>query len=119
MRKILLLMLGFILFTNITYAQKTTVKGRVTDTNGVGVPSATVKEKGTKNAVSADGEGNFTISVSPNATLQFTATGFGMVELPADKASSVRMKEEVDNLSEVVVTALGVKREKKALGYAV
>ncbi|WP_295234596.1 SusC/RagA family TonB-linked outer membrane protein [Sediminibacterium sp.] len=119
MRKILLLMLGFILFTNITYAQKTTVKGRVTDTNGVGVPSATVKEKGTKNAVSADGEGNFTISVSPNATLQFSATGFGMIELPADKASSVRMKEEIDNLSEVVVTALGVKREKKALGYAV
>ena len=119
MRKILLLMLGFILIMNTTYAQKTTVRGKVTDTNGVGVPSATVKEKGTKNAVSADGEGNFIISVSPNAVLQFTATGFGMVELPAEKAASVKMKEAVDNLSEVVVTALGVKREKKALGYAV
>lgn len=112
-------MLGFILIMNTTYAQKTTVRGKVTDTNGVGVPSATVKEKGTKNAVSADGEGNFIISVSPNAVLQFTATGFGMVELPAEKAASVKMKEAVDNLSEVVVTALGVKREKKALGYAV
>ena len=44
-------MLGFILIMNTTYAQKTTVRGKVTDTNGVGVPSATVKEKGTKNAV--------------------------------------------------------------------
>jgi len=119
MRKIVLMLIGFFLTVSVAIAQKTIVKGRVLDVKGEPVASATVKEKGTNNAVLADVDGMYTISVNPNAILQISATGFGVKEIAASKAGSISLIESVDNLSEVVVTAFGVKREKKALGYSV
>ena len=104
---------------NIALAQTTTVTGKITDAKGAPVESATVKEKGTSNATTADANGLFKITVKQNAVLQISATGFASFEVAAAKASKITLQESVDNLSEVVVTALGVKREKKALGYSV
>jgi TonB-linked SusC/RagA family outer membrane protein len=119
MRKIVLMLIGFFLTMSLAMAQKTVVKGRILDAKGEPVASATVKEKGTKNATMANADGMYTISVSPNAILQISATGFGAKEVAASNAGSISLTESVDNLSEVVVTAFGVKREKKALGYSV
>lgn len=104
---------------NVALAQTTTVTGKITDAKGAPVESATVKEKGTSNATTADANGLFKITVKQNAVLQISATGFASFEVAAAKASKITLQEAVDNLSEVVVTALGVKREKKALGYSV
>lgn len=104
---------------NMALAQTTTVTGKITDAKGAPVESATVKEKGTSNATTADANGLFKITVKQNAVLQISATGFASFEVVAAKASKITLQESVDNLSEVVVTALGVKREKKALGYSV
>ena len=104
---------------NMALAQTTTVTGKITDAKGAPVESATVKEKGTSNATTADANGLFKITVKQNAVLQISATGFASFEVAAAKASKITLQESVDNLSEVVVTALGVKREKKALGYSV
>lgn len=119
MKKNLYLMLAMFFSLNIALAQTTIVNGKITDANGAPVEAATVREKGTNNAVKADANGVYSISVKQKAVLQFSATGFANLELPATNASKVILKEQVDNLSEVVVTALGVKREKKALGYSV
>ena len=104
---------------NMALAQTTTVTGKISDAKGAPVESATVKEKGTSNATTADANGLFKITVKQNAVLQISATGFASFEVSAAKASKITLQESVDNLSEVVVTALGVKREKKALGYSV
>jgi TonB-linked SusC/RagA family outer membrane protein len=119
MKKNLYLMLAMFFSLNIALAQTTTVTGKITDAKGAPVESATVKEKGTSNATTADANGFFKITVKQNAVLQISATGFASFEVAAAKASKITLQESVDNLSEVVVTALGVKREKKALGYSV
>ena len=112
-------MLAMFFSLNIAIAQTTTVPGKITDAKGATVEYATVKEKGTSNATTADANGLFKITVKQNAVLQISATGFASFEVAAAKASKITLQESVDNLSEVVVTALGVKREKKALGYSV
>ena len=112
-------MLAMFFSLNIALAQTTTVTGKITDAKGAPVESATVKEKGTSNATTADANGLFKITVKQNAVLQISATGFASFEVAAAKASKITLQESVDNLSEVLVTALGVKREKKALGYSV
>ena len=119
MKKNLYLMLAMFFSLNMALAQTTTVTGKITDAKGAPVESATVKEKGTSNATTADANGLFKITVKQNAVLQISATGFASFEVAAAKASKITLQESVDNLSEVVVTALGVKREKKALGYSV
>ncbi len=118
MKKIVLIVFCAILGLSTTFAQKTTVKGRLNDSKGAPVPSATVKEKGTTNAVKADENGNFSISVSPKAVLQISAVGFSSVEVAADKAATISLNEVVDNLNEVVVTAQGIRKKQKEIGYA-
>ncbi len=119
MKKILFIVFGIILGMSTIQAQKMTVKGKLTDFKGGSVSAATVKEKGTTNTVKADENGNFSISVNSNAVLQISAIGFDSKEVSANNAANISLTEVVDNLSEVVVTALGIKREKKALGYSV
>jgi TonB-linked SusC/RagA family outer membrane protein len=100
-------------------AQKTTVRGKISDSKGLPVSGATVQEKGTKNAVKADENGNFSISADGKSTLQISAIGFGNKEVAAANAGTISLGETSESLNEVVVTALGIKREKKALGYSV
>ncbi len=106
-------------FWVVTYAQKITVSGTVTDPAGAAIAGASITEKGTRNGTMADEKGRFSLQVGQGATLLVSASGYGQLEVPAGKAGTITLAATASDLTEVVVTALGVKREKKALGYAV
>ena len=95
--------------------------GVVVDENGEGVIGASVAVKGTTQGVSTDFDGSFTIAnVKPGSTLVISYIGYNTQEVVWNGAPlTVALKENDTVLQEVVVTALGIKREKKALGYAV
>ncbi len=119
MKKILLLVL-FCLPAMILMAQSRTITGKVTNPEGKAVPFATVTVKGTTNAVSADVNGNFSIQAAPNSILVFSAAGFQNVEVNIENKTTVNSTlSTAGALSEVVVTALGIRRTDKALGYSV
>lgn len=102
-------------------ARKIKVNGVVTDGTQA-IPNAMVLEKGTSNGVMTRPDGAYTITVSgPAATLVFSLIGFAPHEEVVGERSSidVTLEESTKQLGEVVVTALGVKRDEKALGYAV
>ena len=120
MRKLVLLVPSLLFVLTGLFAQKITVSGKVTDPNGNPLPRASIKEKGTKNGTIANDMGVFSISVPPGAKLIISATGHEVKEVTAENDLSVQLAFATGELSEVVVTtALGVKREKKALGYSV
>lgn len=98
------------------------VKGQVVDATGEPIIGANVLVKGTTNGVITDMEGNYTLNNVPSdAIISFSYIGYQSLELKANstKLAMVVLKEDAEMLDEVVVTALGMKREKKALGYAV
>ena len=98
------------------------VSGIVTDANGAPLPGANILEKGTTNGVQSDFDGNFSIEVSDgNAVLVFSYVGFATKEVPVNDKTilNVRLEETAEGLDEVVVTALGITKEKKALVYSV
>jgi len=98
-----------------------TISGTVTDNTGVPLPSVNVVEKGTTNGTSSDFDGNFELNVSSStATLVFSSLGFATKEvgIAGQSRINVSLDEDAEMLGEVVVTALGIKREAKAIGYA-
>jgi TonB-linked SusC/RagA family outer membrane protein len=120
MRKKLLLSFCAWIFALIAgLAQTTTVTGKVTDDKGKPIEGAAVVEKKSKGGTATDANGVFKLTVKPGAILVISGTGFEKREVAATEAGNVSLKSADENLSEVVVTALGIKREKKALGYAV
>ncbi|MDT0645370.1 SusC/RagA family TonB-linked outer membrane protein [Zunongwangia sp. F260] len=97
------------------------VEGKVTDANGMPLPSVTVQEKGTSNGVLTDFDGNYSIQVSSvNSVLLYTYVGMQPEERLVDTENiiNVQMQNDLESLDEVVVTALGVKREARSLGYS-
>ena len=100
-----------------TPSQKIKVTGVVEDAEGP-VIGASVMEKGTSNGIVTDFDGNFTLMVSPGATLKISYVGSEPVEIKATEAPmKITLEQSTQMLSEVVVTALGIKRDRKALGY--
>jgi len=101
--------------------QKKEITGRVTDEQGRPLPGATVFVVGTKNGISTDMDGKFTIKADAGAQLEVSFVGFVNLRVAINNRSFilVSLKEEALKLSEVVVTALGIKKEKKALSYSV
>lgn len=122
-RKVLNLL--FVLGVLCTYGMQaqTTVKGVVVDaTSNLGLPGVSVVIKGTSKGVTTDFDGNYSIEVSDAASiLQFSYIGFTTQEIAVNGQSTINVSlvEDVSQLDEVVVTALGIKRERKSLGYAV
>jgi len=122
MKKILLtcLMLVFVLYA---WAQDRTVSGTVTDMEtGEGLPSVNVLIKGTSTGVITDIDGNYKISVPSNeAILSFTYIGMESEEVVVGTRSviDVKLSTDVEQLSEVVVTAVGIEQNKRQLGYSV
>lgn len=97
------------------------VKGVVTDTKGETLPGVSILIKGTAIGATTDLNGKFTISVpDQNSILVFTYIGFISQELTVNQRTTLEIKLVVANtaLNEVVVTALGIKRQAKSLGYA-
>ena len=121
-RKInMLLLFIFSMFVANMVAQKE-VTGTVKSDDGLLLPGVSVVLKGTKKGVSTDFDGNYSIQVpTSNATLVFSYTGMITQEMLVGdkKVIDVILKTSSEQLNEVVVTALGISREKKSLGYSV
>jgi TonB-linked SusC/RagA family outer membrane protein len=102
-------------------AQKQTVTGTITDQTGETVIGANVVEKGTTNGTGTDADGKFVLTVGNNAVLQISFIGFKTQEIAVANRTtlSIVLQEDLQSLDEVIVTALGIKREEKSLGYAV
>lgn len=119
MRKILLLLAMVLFAGSFAFAQSVTVRGTVKDQTGTAVAFATVTETGTNNATTADEEGFFTINVQPGSTLTISSAGYTSgVFTPANNSVDAVLERTTTELTEVVVTALGITREKRSLGYA-
>ncbi len=97
------------------------ITGTVLDATGMPVIGANVMVKGTTNGTITDMDGKFSLEVSKNATLVVSYIGFGNQEVKIGNQTnvSITLKEDSQALDELVVTALGIKREEKALGYSV
>lgn len=108
--------------SEVEQPQKKSISGKVTDEKGQTLPGASVVVKGTTIGIVTDSDGNYTLAGVPgNAVLQFSFVGMKTQEIVmAGKTSiNVTLAEESLGIEEVVATALGITREKKALGYAV
>ena len=106
----------------VTMAQSRTVTGTIRDNQGAPVIGASILEKGTTNGTSTNDAGYFSINVSrPNAVLVISSVNFANKEITLGEESNINvvLEQGSGSLNEVVVTALGIKRQKKSLGYAV
>jgi TonB-linked SusC/RagA family outer membrane protein len=106
---------------HLTFAQEKTISGTVTDQDGLALPGVNIVVQGTTTGTQTDFDGNYSIEASEGQTLLFTYIGQREESrvVGAGNSINVQMQEDAQALEEVVVTALGIKREKQALGYAV
>src|SRR5690606_5551433 len=103
----------------LSYSQEIKVTGRVIDENGP-LPGVNIQVKGTSAGTMTDFDGNFEITTDSNAVLLISSMGFVSQEIMINNRShiTVTMVQDIQSLDAVVVTALGISREKKSLGYA-
>ena len=107
------------LFVQLSFAQSITVSGKVVDGDNLPLPGVGVVIKGTTNGVNSDIDGNFRIEAQPTQTLVFSYIGMSSKEVLARNASTtIRMVDDAIALEGVVVTALGITRDKQSLGYS-
>lgn len=118
---VLVIMLVLIAASPAAIAQRRMITGKVTDANGQPVVGATVTVKGTQTATQSNSDGVFSISV-PNGgqRLVITSVGFASQEIPLGGKTniSIALQPSASQLSEVVVTALGVERNRKSLQFS-
>jgi len=101
------------------YAQK--ISGKVSSAkDGTILPGVSVQVKGTNTGTNTTADGTFSVNASSEATLIFSFIGFKNQEIKVGNQSiiNISLDEDTQNLEEVVVTALGIKKESKKLGYA-
>ncbi|TDD95034.1 SusC/RagA family TonB-linked outer membrane protein [Flavobacterium cellulosilyticum] len=110
------------LTTSLIFAQTTLFKGNVVDEQKLSLPGATVLVKGKTTSVVTDIDGNFEIQIPKgNEIITISYIGFNSVDFNTSKLKTavIVLKSNSENLEEVVITALGIKKEKKRLGYSV
>ena len=104
-----------------SWAQNLTVTGKVISSDdGYGLPGVTVRVKGGDEGTITDIDGNYVLQVDSNGTLVFSFVGFHTQEVPVKGRSKINitLEQDMQMLDDVVVTALGIKRQKRELGYA-
>ncbi|WP_028522366.1 SusC/RagA family TonB-linked outer membrane protein [Runella limosa] len=104
------------------WAQSYAVKGKVTDNNGQPIPGATVQVAGTSLGTTANVEGDFSLNVSGNVKITFSAVGYSTVTREVSSSQSivnVSLREDQMNLDEVVVTGSTIRAERRQLGNAI
>jgi hypothetical protein len=117
-KKFMLFFLVLLFSVGFAYAQNT-VSGSVQDAVGQGLPGVNIQVKGTSHGTVSDFDGNYEITVSQGDVLVFSFVGFSTIEVTVDgETVNVVLSEDAESLDEVVVTALGIKREAKSLGYS-
>lgn len=121
MKNITYLLLCCLLFIcSSLHAQQTDIKGIVSDSSGEPLPGVSISIKGTTFGTITNMDGQFTIRAKKGNTLIFSFIGYQTVEQKAtDTPMKVTLQESSVQVDEVVVTALGIKKEKKALAYSV
>lgn len=118
MRKLLAMVALLLFCAYAAFAQTVVVQGRVADENGP-VPNATIQEKGTKNTVTADANGSFSIKVKQGARLVITAVGYETTEVDASSNVRISLKIKADELQEVLVTtAFNVKKSQRTTVFS-
>jgi TonB-linked SusC/RagA family outer membrane protein len=120
MRKALMLSAMLVLCAILAFSQSKEVTGTITSSSGQPIPGASIKIKGARTGTSAGPNGEFKLTVAPGTTLVVTAVGYEPQEINIGGRTSLSISMNQDNkaLSEVVVTALGISREKKAISYS-
>ena len=121
-QKVLKLLFLICIFSFQSFYAQTTVTGKITDAlDGQPLPGVNVIVKGTSHGVSSDFDGNYSIELDDsNVVLVFSFIGYSDKEISVNGRSviDVKMEQSAESLDEVVVTALGIKKETKALGYS-
>jgi TonB-dependent SusC/RagA subfamily outer membrane receptor len=111
--------MALLLFAQVAIAQRT-ITGNVTDDQGVPLPGATVLQVGTSNGTTTDFDGNYSITVEDGASISASFVGYETSTIVVNGQDQINFSLAQGNqLEEVIVTSLGIKREKQALGYAV
>ena len=107
------------LVVQISFAQEKTVTGTVSDNSGA-LPGVSVLIKGTTSGTETDFDGKYSITAKTGDVLSFSYLGYKTVEKTIGSSSTINvtMAEDANVLDEVVVTGLGIKRDKKALGFS-
>lgn len=118
MRKILFLLTGLLLSLTAALGQTRLVTGQVRDTSGNPVAYASIRIKAGSTGTAADANGNFRIAASPGDVLVISAAGYNTTEVAASTDQVNVMLENSSSLGEVVVTALGISRNRNTLPYA-
>jgi TonB-linked SusC/RagA family outer membrane protein len=121
MQQLYLIFLAILLFSSAVYAQERVVNGVVTEADGSTLPGVSIQLKGTSQGTVTGIDGSYSIRLQGDSdVLIFSYIGFETVEVSVGNRSQVDVQLVVSmkQLQEVVVTALGIRREKKALGYA-
>lgn len=113
----------FALSISTMVAQTRTITGKITaSSDGTGIPGVNIQVKGTQKGTSSNASGTYSLEVSgASPVLSFTSIGFDAQEIKVGNRNvvDVVMTSSTQELNEVVVTALGIKREEKSLGYSV
>ncbi|MEJ5962263.1 SusC/RagA family TonB-linked outer membrane protein [Pedobacter immunditicola] len=122
MKRLLLCLFVFMLFSICAVAQQRTITGTVTGReDGLPIPGATIRIRGAQGGTQADGEGKYTLSVPPEATaLNFSSIGYitETVNIGTSNVINASLVSDAKTLGEVVVTAQAIRREKRTLGYS-
>jgi len=120
MRRFLSLFTMLMLCGVLAFAQNRVVSGKVTDADGKAIPFATIKVRGSQTGVSADANGAYSIKVNNGDVLQISSASFESQSITVRNTTNVLdvQLKTAPSLEGVVVTALGVRRQAKELGYA-
>ena len=99
---------------------KVTISGRVLDESGFPLAGATIQEKETANGAIADSEGKFTLVVADNAVLRVSFIGYMSQDIEVEGRSTfhITLREDMIELDNVIVTALGIEKKENSLSYA-
>lgn len=119
-RKVTYFLIMFMCLGTFLHAQ-IQITGTVTDETGMTLPGVNVVVKGTTNGASTDIDGNYSLTVAENDILVFSYIGFKTQEVLIGQqiVINIILLEDSESLDEVVITAQGIKKSKKALGYAI
>ena len=118
-RKYMLFSLLGVLMVQFGFAQQKTITGNITDETGNALPGATILIENTQRGVTSDFDGNYSVEASENEVLIFSYVGYTDKKIKIDTSNNYNVNLNLDNkLDEVVVTSLGIKRDKKSLGFS-
>lgn len=115
----LLLCFGLLCMASLTYAQQRVVSGRVTDSSGNGLSGVTVTVAGASTQAQTDDGGNYRINASTGQTLVFSLVGMQRREIVLGQSPTlnVTLEESTEAIEEVAITAFGIQRQSRSLGY--